>query len=455
MKKFITKTILTYIRVIAKISLLIDRPTIIGITGSAGKTSTRDAIYAVLKDTYKVHVIKKGNSETGVPLGILGLQAKSIGFDSVHKSVKDWLRLLTLAPFRITFPQKFQYMIIEMGIDDPLPPRNMEYLLRIVQPDIAIVLNAYPVHSEQFEKVVKKPITEKKIVTEIAREKVKLVTHNPRCKLVIYNKDNESIVQFLDEVDIDAFIFGTSTENHISYVDHDITIDKTTFSYKVGSRRALTINIDGYALPDVYREVLAAAILIGEYVGLDVEAIKNSLEKNFYVEPGRSTLFLGHNDSILIDSSYNASRESVLSLVKLAYTLKKQTGRRLAFVFGDMRELGNATRKEHETVLKDIKGKVDYLYTVGPLTKKYVFKTAQGDTSFKDVKTFDGPYEVGEYLKSNMPKNCIVLFKGSQNTIFLEEAVKHVLADSKDSSLLPRQEDYWMRKKHFNLNGTE
>ena len=449
MKKLIVRFVLTYLRIFAKLSLLIDRPTVIGITGSAGKTSTREALYATLKNRYKTHVIRKGNSETGVPLGILGLKVNSIGFSSIHKSIKDWTLLLLKAPMRIFFPQKFQFVIVEMGIDDPYPPHNMEYLLSIVQPDIAVVLNAYPVHGERFEKVVSKPVTEKKLTTAIAHEKVKLVTHNPRCKVAIFNKDNESITQFLDEVDIDTIIFGDSPENHISYVDHEITTENSTFTYKVGSRRSLKINIKGYVLPAAYREVFAAAILVGQYVGMDIPDIKASLEKNFTVAPGRSSLFSGQNGSILIDSSYNAS--GLETLLHMAKTLKTLTSRPFVFVFGDIRELGKATKHEHERIAETLPGLVDYLYTVGPLTKKHVYKKLHKKRSFKDVNAFDTPHQAGKYLKTHLPKDALVLFKGSQNTIFLEEALKYILDDMSDSEKLPRQEDYWMRQKQFTL----
>lgn len=451
MKSLITQLVLSYIRVLAKISLAINKPTVIGITGSFGKTSARDAIYAALKDNTKVHVIRKGNSETGVPLGILGMKVNSIGFDSIHRSIKDWTMLLFQAPFKIFYLHSFQYLIVEMGIDSPLPPKNMEYLLRIVQPQIAVVLNAFPVHAEQFESAVEKPVTTKKITHAIAQEKVKLVTHNPSCEVVIYNKDNESITQFLDQVSIDSMIYGGSEGNHITYVDHEVTLEKTVFTFKIGKRNAVKVNIDGYVLPEEFREIIAAAILVGQYLNIDIDKLIASLEKHFALEAGRNTALKGIHDSFIIDSSYNASPEPVKTMLNLAYALKLLTGRPLIFVFGDMRELGASAKQAHEDIADMLPKMVDYLYTVGPLTKKFVYKNLKDSKNIKEVQSYMSPYDVGKKLKKDMPDEAIILLKGSQNTIFLEEVIPFILKNPKDIHKLARQEKYWKRKKHFVL----
>lgn len=449
MKQILVLFILTYLKLWAKIALLVKRPVIIGITGSAGKTSARDTIYALLKDRFKTYVIQKGNSETGVPLGILGLQVHSLGFDSIHKSIKDWAMLLVRAPLQIGFPGQFDYMIIEMGIDSPEPPKNMSYLLSIVQPDIAIVLNAYATHSEQFEHKIRGHITHEKITSAIAEEKVKLITHNSQCKLAIYNKDNEYISQFLDEINIEHVIFGESPDNHISYLDHVVTPEKTLFTFRTAEKRPLTLTISGYILPQAFREAFASAILVGQYVGMDISDIQSALEKNFTLEPGRSTVLKGINDSLIIDSSYNASGEAVATMLQMVGALKEQTRRPFVFLFGDMRELGKSAESEHLRVAGMLPGMVDYLYTVGPLTEKYVYTHLKTNKAFKDIQAFAHAHEAGKYLKDHLPHNALVLVKGSQNTIFLEEAIKFILEDSQDSSKLARQEDYWIRKKHF------
>jgi len=125
MKRFLTTNTLSYLRFWAKKALVKHQPTIIGIAGSVGKSSTRNAVEAILKDHFPT--ISIGNSETGIPLGILGLKPKTY-------SKIEWLKLCAAAPANINYLEGTKYLIAEMGIDEPEPPKNMEYLLTILKP---------------------------------------------------------------------------------------------------------------------------------------------------------------------------------------------------------------------------------------------------------------------------------------------------------------------------------
>ena len=450
MKKLITRLVLTYLRVCAVIAVRRAHPCIIGITGSVGKTSTRDALFAILKDSHKTYVIKKGNSETGIPLGLLGLTVHSIGFDSLHKSIKDWMRLIVQAPMRTHFLKKYTHVIVEMGIDEPTPPKNMRYLLKIIQPEIAVVLNVYPVHAQQFERVVSAPITQAKILHAIASEKSRIITDNPACRCAIWNTDSLVLHEFLHDIRGPHYTFGTAEDNTLSWKDYSISESHSRFVLTHSREGDIELTFRGFLLPRGFQEVFASALLVGEHLGLSYEDMVASLEKNFTLEPGRSSLLAGVDDTILIDSSYNSSPEAVLTMLELAKSLKDTLNRPLVFVCGDMRELGKQAVSEHTRILEACKKDVDYVYTVGPLSRKHIHEPLVPHSRIKSL-AFEGPHDVGRYLKHNLPPKAIVLFKGSQNTLFLEEAIKYVLADSEDSKALARQEDYWMRKKQFDL----
>src|SRR5687767_3782416 len=156
MKKLLVTPVLLYLKFWAKIALIIHKPITIGIAGSVGKSSARNALYAVLKSQAKTRMVS-GNSESGVPLGILGLNVSNY-------SIAEWIKLITIAPFKIFVLNPYKYLIVEMGIDDPYPPKNMGYLLSIVKPDIAISLNVAATHTMQFEKLLgQKPENESKL----------------------------------------------------------------------------------------------------------------------------------------------------------------------------------------------------------------------------------------------------------------------------------------------------
>ncbi len=450
MKQLVFWVTITYLRFLAKTALLIHRPTIIGISGSVGKTSTKMAVFASLKDYFSTD-FTVGNSETGVPLGILGIAQTDF-------SVLGYLKIILLCPFHIFHTQKLKYLIVEMGTDEPTPPRNMEYLLTIIKPDIALFLNAFAAHTMQFEQALtandleaaaKDPsIRTYLVISKIAEEDGKIITRSG-CQTGIYCADNKPVVKVIESVNnpkLKLLAFGKAQENDLTYTGYSVDTEKTKFNFRIGEQK-MDLELKGFALPQEYQEVFAPAILVGIQLGLNLNQIKTGLEKNFVLPKSRASILKGINNSIIIDSSYNASKGAILIFLKLLQELKKQTKRPVVFVFGDMRELGSHSEPEHAEVAAEIPSIVDYLYCVGPETQKYVIPRVKGLVGREKVKWFASSAELGEYLKGSLPKHSLVLAKGSQNTIFLEETVKAILADQRDVLKLCRQDPFWLKKK--------
>lgn len=451
MTNLIKAGVLSYLRLFAKKALIRHKPIVIGIAGSVGKSSTRNAIEAILKDYFSIKSI--GNSETGIPLGILGMEPEDY-------STLDWATMLIKAPFHLNYLKDTKYLIAEMGIDEPDPPKNMEYLLTILKPDIAISLNVSATHSMQFDKTVAKSdgITEHerlvKVIRNIAKEDIKIITQS-QCKVGIYNADDTNISEEVESdkklQTIKLLTFGSKNKNTMSYGIHSVDLEGSNFQMylKQGEKNEeINLHFTQVILPEVYREVFAAAILTGFEAGLTIEQIKTSLQTNLTLPKGRSSLFKGINGSVLIDSTYNASKQSTVAFLDLIDKLENKTDRPTVFVFGDMRELGKESKIEHEEVAKRIIGSIDYLYLVGPQTMEFVLPVVQTQkTKFKEIRWFDSAARVGDYLKDAMPEKAVALFKGSQNTIFLEEAVKKVLMHPSDRDKLTRQSDFWMKIK--------
>lgn len=449
MRKYLVWFFLYYLRFWAKFALFISRPYVIGVAGSVGKSSTRNALYAVLKDHFKTYMVY-GNSETGIPLGILGIKVK--GFNA-----KRWLEIFIKAPFKIFNLIGFKYLIVEMGIDDPYPPKNMSYLLTILKPDMSIDLNATATHTQQFEKILQKNSSKSinYLIKRIAEEDSKIIT-NGYTKIGIYNADDKNLdraIKLSKNNNLRIMTFGENSKNDVFYNNYSITLKKTKFSYKLNTQKGI-ISIDltfpGMLLPPASKESFAAVVLAARTLGLTNQQIKDALNAYFTIPKGRSTLFEGINNTIIIDSSYNSSKSTVFSFLKMLKILKKRTGRSTVFVMGDMRELGQKSKEEHEEVASEIIGNVDILYCVGPLTKEYVIpyiKTHSGRKTPRRIEWYKNSVQAGLHLKEDVPKKAIVLFKGSQNTIYLEEAIKFLLANPHDSKKLTRQEQYWLEEK--------
>lgn len=449
-----TSQALSYLRFFARKALAKHQPAIIGIAGSVGKSSTRNAIEAILRDYFPTKSV--GNSETGIPLGILGMKPENY-------TKLDWAKMLVKSPFNLNFLQGTKYLIAEMGIDEPDPPKNMDYLLTILKPDIAVSLNVSATHSLQFDKTLsakRNALSEKErlelVIQNIAREDTKIITRSG-CKIGMYNADDEYVVEQIKDrapSSTKLLSFGNKSNYDISYGLYKVNLKGTSFNFYVKSedkRKEVTIIFPKFILPREYREVFAAAILVGLQTGLTIEQIKTALEKNYQLPKGRSGLFAGINNSTIIDSTYNASKASITTFLELVDTLKKETDRPVVFLLGDMRELGEESKIEHEEIAAKLMGIVDYLYLVGPMTREFILPVVQLQESlFKEIRWFDTSTRAGEFMKENLVKNSIILAKGSQNTIFLEEAVKQILKDKSDSKNLCRQEAFWKKIKTTN-----
>jgi UDP-N-acetylmuramoyl-tripeptide--D-alanyl-D-alanine ligase len=417
MKKLFISIFLFYLRSAARIQLWKIKPKIIGLTGSVGKTSLRDAVYAALVDYYRVKKSVKANSETGLPLDILGLHLRNY-------SVFDWLRVSLLVPIMLLVNwEKYGYYIAEMGVDEPDEPKNMEYLLRFVKPEIAIFLNAKAVHTMQF-----------KNVEAIAKEKGKILERLGEDKIAIANNDDQLVKKEAEKSKAKKYYFGKNGD--LKIVGYNVSLNKTEFEYQYKEKRfKISFN---FPLARYYSYTFAGAILVGLVVGLSIDKIKKSLEKNFALPEGRGRKFKGVKNSIIIDSSYNASGGSVIGALKLLDRLGRDRDK--IFVFGDMRELGNKAKSEHEKVAKKILETVDQLVLIGPLTKKYVSNITKDQIL---TKWFENSWNAGEWLKENLRGGEIILVKGSQNTIFTEIVVEKLLADKKDANLLCRRGKFW------------
>ncbi|MEI6887531.1 MAG: Mur ligase family protein, partial [bacterium] len=340
MNNIFTKTLLAYLRVCAKLQLRKHRPYIIGISGSAGKTSTMQAVYAILKDYKKCKYSKKANSHTGIPLDILGLHPKDY-------TKAEWIKLGILCIWKlITNWEKYDVYVVEMGVDDINEPKNMKYLLKILVPDIAIYLNVNSVHGGNYEtKVDTKLLLEHPLEKTnyldhikdlIAKDKNLLIQAVDKSGLVILNSDDNRVLESKELATANSYLVKEIPEKEARMLIADEKLEalmkknvneETTIYYSnprnqggfafdlILNSKLYTIHFPTLILPKHFAVTFASALAVAYYMKIDMEGAIESLIQNFEMEPGRSTIFKGIHDSIIIDSSYNSSKESCMDML--------------------------------------------------------------------------------------------------------------------------------------------
>ncbi|EKD62077.1 MAG: hypothetical protein ACD_52C00312G0001, partial [uncultured bacterium] len=437
------------LRLAARIQLFKIRPQIVGLTGSVGKTSLRNAITAVLSGTYRVKYSKKANSETGIPLDLLDLHPRDY-------SLGDWVRLGLSVPIQLLVNwKKYDVYVVELGIDDPFPPKNMEYLLRFIKPDIGVFLNVAPVHTEQFSKllpsdVVVSPKQKTRLILQaIALEKGKIITRLPADKIAVVNRDDVLVWKQAQKTKARVVTFGKQDQSKviIKSVTHQFAAKNRLRPQDVQTHLEFRYQGHTYGLslpllvPDYYASTLAAALTVGLQMGITMEKILMALGERFVLPPGRMSLFAGTHQSLIIDSSYNASKQSTLGTLEL---LSKIPQKPKVVVLGDMRELGAVAGSEHGIVAKKILAVADQVILIGPLTRKYVLSVVSPKLP---TRWFANSWEAAAWLKKKLKAGSVVLVKGSQNMIFTEVVVEQLLAYSQDKNSLCRRGRYWNEQR--------
>lgn len=434
LKKIISILILRYLRFFARLQLQKNpQATIVGVTGSAGKTSARLAIVQILRTKGIVKHSSHANSESGIPLNILGLAPHNY-------SVLDWIRLIILAPWQLlTNWERFNYYIVEMGIDSADYPKNMNYLLSIVRPHIALVLGAGLSHSAGFDYLVKdvNPTRRaRKLIQLIAMEKMKLVKSLGSRGVAIVNIDQSELASQLRGVKARQLTIGKSTKAHLRIIGSRVNHKGSRFTYSYQSQK-YELALNDIFLPS-YASTFAGAIAVGSALGVSPKLSITTLS-SYHAPAGRLRQFSGLSNSTIIDSSYNASPVGMQEALTLLSTVGSKHHK--IAVIGDMNELGLSSKFSHKQLANWIMTSCDQVVLFGNLTKQYTLPILQ-EQKFR-VHHFTHILGLIKFLQKQLNNKSLVLVKGSQNGILLERAVEAILADPSDVIRLCRRGPYW------------
>lgn len=365
--------------------------TVIGITGSVGKTSAKESIAAVIGRTRKTYRNPGSyNNELGLPLSLL--------------EADDDVRAI----------------VLEMGGAYALG--EITFLAGIAKPRIGVVTNVHPVHLERMG-----------TIEAIAQTKTELPAALPANGIAVLNGDDARVRAMADATQARVIFYGMEAHNHVR-------AESITTEGLKGSSFWLTteddrnfVRVPFVGAPGV--QIALVALAVGHALGLHVSEMLTALQ-----DPGiqvRLVFAPGPGGSELIDDTYNASTPSVLSALSL---LEDVPARRRIAVLGDMRELGQRSDSEHRVVGRRAAAAVDVLITFGESARIIAEEAA-------NVRADNDPFRVHAFseserdslvamLRDELGKGDIVLVKGSRG-LEMETIVRRLRSDVGSPAMSP------------------
>ncbi len=416
------------LRFMARMVLYKYHPKIVGITGSLGKTSTREAVFMALSSKYRTRrSCKNYNNEIGVPLTIIGVSSGGASIVKWIRIVLKWLKMILIR--EKNYPE---ILVLEMGVDRP---GDMDYLMEFIPVDVGVVTNVSSSHLEYFSSL-----------DHIAREKGKLIKKLLPTATAIINADDERVSRLARKTKARIFSFGIKREAKMTATDIIFNYSENNFPSGISFK----LNFQGKILPVRLRHTLAwhqvysalIALAVGEVFKINLVQVAIVLEKLSPL-PGRLNLIAGQKKSLIIDDTYNASPESTLVALDV---LKKISASRKIAVLGDMLELGKDSQNGHERVMsKLLEINPSLIIGVGErITQAFNFLRQKGYAKEK-IFIFNDPVSAGNFLKKQICSGDLILIKGSQS-MRMEKAVVSLMAFPEEASAkLCRQTEDWLK----------
>ena len=340
---------------------------VVGITGSVGKTSTKEFVAGVLSAKYKVWKTQGNfNNEIGLPLTVLQLK------------------------------EEHEIAVLEMGISDF---GEMHRLSEIAKPDICVLTNIGQCHLEF--------LGDRDGVLKAKTEIFDFM--NPEGKIFV-NGDDDKLITLKEKWQDKIITFGRDRENDI-FASGEIS--RGLLGSVADVKGKITIDQIQIPLPGEHMVLNAlAASAVADFFGLTSEEIKEGMK---YVKAvsGRSNI-ISFGDFVLIDDCYNANPVSMKAAIDL---LQSANGKKVA-ILGDMFELGEEERKLHYEVGKYTAGKTDLLICIGNLAKFLYEGALEEKQETADIIYLTEKEEVYSLLKEKIMPQDTILLKASHGMGF-------------------------------------
>lgn len=430
MKTFSLKILSSLLKRLARWTVAKYQPSIVGVTGNVGKTSTKTAVARILGTERRVRTASKNfNNEFGLPTTIIGDFKDTDG-------AFFWLKVIGKGIGQLIVRNNLypEMLVLEYGVDRP---GDMNYLLEVARPEIGVItaIGETPVHVEFFDGP-----------EGIAKEKSKLIAQLPSTGFAILNADDERIGFFREQTRAHVITYGFGPEADVRITSFANAIAENGENGFVSFK----INYGGSMVPVKIEGILgksaayasAAGAAAGLIFGMNLLKIAETI--GGYRNPaGRENIIPGIKNSLIIDDTYNAAPKATEEAL---LTLKSIKAKRKIAVLGDMLELGRYTMEAHRKIGKMVPKSANILIAIGTRAKSIAEEAVKAGMPKRNVFSFENLGDAARELKTMVRKGDVILVKGSQS-VRMEKITKDVMRDPREAEkLLVRQSAVWLAK---------
>ena len=351
---------------------------VVAITGSVGKSTTKEMIASVLESTFRVSKTPANhNNDIGMPMAILAM------------------------------PEDTEVAVLEMGMNHF---REIAYLSGIAHPDVAVIINIGTMHMEFLG-----------TQQGIRQAKLEIVEGMTPQGMLLLNGD-DTMLRYLDVMPKQRITyFGGSEGCDVQALD--VLQKDGVLSFRVEAGR-LSFPVEMHLEGEHYVSDAMAAITVGLKLGVPTGRIRERLEA-FRNMSGRQEIFEAKGCTIINDC-YNAGPESMAAALNV---LGNRPGRHIA-VLGDMLELGDCAQAEHYRIGRIAAEKADMVFAYGPHAGRVLDGTITGGMPESMGRAFETREELAEALERAVKPGDVILFKGSRG-MHLEQILDAFLKEEK------------------------
>ena len=347
---------------------------VVGVTGSAGKTSTKDVIAALLAQSMKVgKTVGNFNNHIGLPLSILGL------------------------------PDDAEVAVLEMGMSHAGEIRD---LCAIARPDVGVVTNVGTAHIESFEDVEGIALAKKELIDALPTDG----------GIAVLNNDDERVRHFNDVRQGEVITFGL--EEGASIRAEDVELLETGVRFRVGKAIFASALLGRHGI----RNILAG-IAVADAFGIQASQLAGAVQS---LAPGKMRgERITHNGITIFNDCYNSNPDAARTMLEM---LRETTGARHIAVLGEMLELGRWSEPLHRDVGRyAAEYGISVLVGIRGAAQSMIDAAMEAGLAKDAAYFFEDPIDAGALVRKIAQAGDIILFKGSRGTrveIALEEFLK-------------------------------